>query len=97
MTVLGETPTAIGRRVDVSAFDVRASAAPVGPSRTTEAILFDAYSHPAPVMTRRPCACSGYIHVEMRIPSDWDTIREAVDLHNETMLHGAWRQREGIA
>jgi hypothetical protein len=97
MTDLREPPTASIRRVDVSGSGARASAAPAGPSRTTEAALFDAYANPAPMAVRRPCVCGGWVHVEMRVPRDWDSIREAVDLHNETNRHADWREREGIA
>lgn len=76
-----ERPTALGVRIDVSAANRRASAAPA----SSEAALFQGYG--APLLVTSLCACGGVIRADPNCPGL--EVRE----HNETPLHLAWRKR----
>jgi hypothetical protein len=89
-----ERPTAAIRRVDVSASDNRASVAPAAPEKA-ETVLFRAYGQllsgqrgvfRVTDMCVEPCQCGGTLTLEAGAD-----VQAAVEAHNRTARHAAWR------
>lgn len=80
MNELGR-PTALIRRIDLSADGQRASGAPA----TSEAALFHAYRAVDTAVETRPCVCGGEVTADPYAPA------RGVQAHNFTSRHRGWR------
>ena len=80
-----ERPTALIRRVDLSAGGQRASGAPA----TSEAELIWAGRNGSTLRTE-PCVCGGFVTADPGAPA------YGVQAHNYTSRHLAWRAAMGI-
>lgn len=76
-----ERPTALIRRVDLSASGQRASGAPA----SSELDLFHAYRARDGGIQEGPCVCGGTVQADPDAPG------RGVAAHNHTSRHKAWR------
>lgn len=77
-----ERPTALIRRVDLSADGQRASGAPA----SSEAVLVAGYGGLIGSLVAKPCVCGGDVTADPLRPAP------GVAAHNHTGRHKAWRQ-----
>lgn len=88
MTLQREPSTAsIRERIDLSASGPRASTAAVGVS--LHDIARGVLTGSLPRKTTKPCVCGGTIRADRHEPA------QAVQAHNRSNLHRAWRESRG--